>query len=153
MSIKKPMLIIGLCILFTGCATTSRAPADNIQGPTESSTDVGMRYLAGQGVPQDDAKAFYYLSKGAAEDDPFAENELGYMYAAGKGTPRDDEKALNYYQQAADHGLASAQYNLGLMYLHGRGTPPNKALAMQWFQKAAAHGFEPAKVALAQNHI
>ncbi|SRR5579883_15996 len=142
---------VQLCILFAGCST-SHPPAELSQATntTESNTDLGMRFLAGEGVPQDDERAFYYLSKAAREDDPFAENELGYLYAAGRGVSRDYEKAFYYYQQAAEHGLASAQYNLGLMYARGLGTAPNKALALEWFQKSAEHGFEPAKVALTQ---
>lgn len=150
MSVRKLMLIVGLCVLFTGCST-ARYSADNMQTSlSDSSTDKGARYLLGRGVEQNNEKAFYYFSQGAAEDDPFAENELGYLYAAGKGTPQSYEKALFYYQKAANHDLASAQYNLGLLYLYGLGTPPNKALAMQWIQKAAAHQFEPAKQMLAQ---
>ena len=146
MSIKKLLLLVGLCVLFAGCST-GRYSGDGFLR-SDTTTDKGVRYLLGRGVRQDNAKAFYYFSQAANDDDPFAENELAYMYAAGKGTPRHYGKALAWYTKAANHGLASAQYNLGLMYAHGLGTPSNKAVAIEWFQKSAARGFEPARQAL-----
>lgn len=144
MSIKQLLVLVGLCVLFSGCSTIGDLSGLN----HETTTDKGMRYLLGRGVTQSDSKAFAYFTRAANEGDVFAQNELGYLYAAGKGTPRNYQQALFWYQKAANHGLASAQYNLGLMYLHGLGTVPNKELAQQWFQKAAAHGFEPARQAL-----
>lgn len=147
MSIKKILLLMGLCVLFAGCSTGrySDGPEKNI-----SATDMGVRYLLGRGVPRDDAKAFYYFNQAANEGDPFAQNEVAFMYASGKGTQRDYAQAVKYYQKAADHDLASAQFNLGMMYQYGMGTQPNRELAVFWYRKAAAHGFEPAKQALAR---
>ncbi len=147
---KSGLVLLIMCILLAGCGTKRQAGMNDAQAAfrAESDTDKGVRYLLGRGVQQSDEQAFYYFSKGANDDDPFAENELAYMYAAGKGTARNYALALKWYQQAANHDLASAQYNLGLLYAHGLGTAPNRALARKWFQKAAAHGFEPARDAL-----
>lgn len=150
MSIKKMLFASSsmiLCLLLTGCASGAFGQGGMY---AQSSSDMGMNYLLGRGVPQNNAKAFAYFSKAADEDDVFAQNEVAYMYAAGKGTTRDYKKALMYYKKAADHDLASAQFNLGLLYANGLGTEANKALAREWFQKSAAHGFEPAQVALKQ---
>ncbi|EKD71714.1 MAG: hypothetical protein ACD_46C00114G0003 [uncultured bacterium] len=150
MSLKKLVWLIGLCALITGCATNRQESSyEKNYASTDSATDMGMRYLLGRGVPKNNEKAFSYLSE-AADNDPFAQNEIAYLYATGKGTKQDYAKAFKYYQKAANHDLASAQYNLGLFYLYGLGTEPNKTLARKWFQKSAAHGFEPAKQALAQ---
>lgn len=147
MSIKKIVLLVGLSVLFAGCSTGGYNGMANM-GPATTS-DMGMRYLLGRGVAQNNAKAFSYFKQAADnENDPFAQNELGYMYAAGKGTSRDYGQAIYYYTKAANHGLASAQYNLGLLYMHGMGTPRNKEEGLKWIRKAAAHGFEPAKHAL-----
>lgn len=150
MSIKKLMLMIGLSVLFAGCSTGRYEDGMISMGPA-TTTDMGVRYLLGRGVPQNDAKAFSYFKQAAdTENDPFAQNEVAYLYAAGKGTSRDYEKAIFYYTKAAEHGLASAQLNLGLMYIRGMGTPVNKEVGLKWIGKAAAHGFEPAKIALAK---
>ena len=149
MSIRSTLFIVGLSVLLASCSTSGSYTGSN--GQKTSTTDMGVSYLLGRGVPQSDTKAFAYFSQAANnEDNPFAQNELAYMYAAGKGTTRDQGKAFYYYQKAANHGLASAQYNLGLMYQYGLGTPRNGALAKEWIQKSAAHGFEPAKTALAR---
>jgi uncharacterized protein len=145
MLIRKIILLVGLSLLFVGCSTGMYG---DIPGRPKTTADMGVRYLLGRGVEQNDEKAFYYFSKAAKEGDVFAVNELAYLYAAGKGTKRDYGKALELYQVAANQGLASAQYNLGLMYEHGLGTEPNKERAREWFHKAADLGFEPAKQAL-----
>lgn len=151
MSIKKILLLLGLCLLFSGC-TTGRNYNNMVLASDRNytSTNTGVRYLLGRGVPQNDEQAFFYFNQGAKEGDPLAQNEVAYLYAAGKGTKRDYHKAFNWYQQAANHGLASAEFNLALLYLHGLGTEPNKSEALKWLEKSAARGFEPAQLALAQ---
>lgn len=145
MSIKKILMLAGLCALFTGCSTgglysQNGQYANEGTGPSR----MGVRYLLGRGVEQNNEKAFNYFSQAANSGDVMAQNEIAYMYAAGKGTPRNYTKSLYWYNKAANHGLASAQYNLGLMYYYGMGTPVNKPVANDWFKKSAAHGFEPA---------
>jgi TPR repeat protein len=150
---KRLVLLMSLSVLLIGCDGTRYVGNTNyaIAGQHESATKMGVRYLLGRGVPQDNAKAFSYFLSAANEGDPFAENEVAYLYAAGKGTSQDYAKAFVYYQKAANHGLASAQYNLGLLYINGLGTAPDKVMAQQWLQKAAVHGFEPAKQALSHD--
>jgi TPR repeat protein len=150
MFIRRALLLLGLSLLFTACSTSKNDGSSSSYFNDSSPKSMGIRYLLGRGVPQDDKQAFYYFSKAANQGDPFAQNELAYMYAAGKGTTRDNEQAFIWYKKAAGHGLASAQYNLGLLYLRGMGTAQNKALANEWFHKSADHGFEPAKAALGQ---
>ncbi len=148
MSIKKLLLLAGLCVLFAGCSTGRYYGGDWMGGEADD-TKMGVRYLLGRGAMQNDRKAFEHFYKAAHEDDSFAQNEVAYLYAAGKGTARNNEKAFYWYQKAAKHGLASAQYNLGLMYWYGLGTTENKTQAMKWFKKSAAHGFLPAQQRLA----
>lgn len=142
------ILLVGLSIIFAGCST-GRYSGDDFDGRGGGS-GMGVRYLLGRGVPQDDSKAFYYFKQAANSGDAFAQSEVAYMYAAGKGTSQDYTQALNYYQKAANQGLAGAQYNLGLMYIYGLGTAPNKVLGFEWVAKAASSGFYPAKQTLMQ---
>ena len=150
MWIKRFVILLGLVTLFTGCSADQISMDNFTMASAGSSTDRGVRYLLGRGVPQNSEKAFYYFHQAANNDDPFAENEVAYMYATGEGTTQNYGEAFKWYQRAANHDLASAQYNLGLFYLYGLGTESNKALAIKWFQKSANHGFEPARVALAR---
>jgi len=149
MSIKKILLLLGLSVLLAACSTGRYEGGSYAANQGETATDLGVRYLLGRGVPKNDAKAFYFFSQAAKQDDPFAQNQLAYMYASGKGTARDYGKAFTYYQLAADHHLASAQYNLGLLYWNGLGVGQNKVVAKEWFHRSASQGFEPAKKMLA----
>jgi TPR repeat protein len=143
-------VLMGLSMLLAGCSTNNYLAANSPAYRDNSPRNMGVRYLLGRGIEQDNQKAFYYFNKAALQNDVLAQNELAYLYAAGKGTPRNNALAFKWYKQAAEHGLASAQYNLAIMYLRGVGTEPNKALAMEWFKKSAAHGFEPARAALSR---
>lgn len=148
MNFSRLVVIIGMVFLIASCTTDKYGETFYGFSSSSTTTDLGVKYLLGRGVKQDNKRAFYYFSQAAAKGDPIAQNELGYMYAAGKGTPRNDGKAFVYYHQAASKGLSSAQYNLGLLYMHGLGTPANKTKALEWFKLSADAGFEPARVAL-----
>src|SRR5438552_1072875 len=104
MRIKNILITICLVLLFSACSTT-RSNDVSGSGKKESASALGVRYLLGRGVPQNDDKAFEYFKQAANEDDPFAQNELAYMYAAGKGTPRNNALAFKFYQKAAEHNL------------------------------------------------
>lgn len=151
MTIKKLLLLMGLSVLFTGCSTNNYLAQNSAAYSDNSPRNMGVRYLLGRGVEQDDKKAFSYFNKAALQGDALAQNEIAYMYAAGKGTPKNNAMAFSWYKKAAEQNLASAQYSLGLMYLRGVGTAPNKAAAITWFKKSAALGFEPARTALTKS--
>jgi len=137
--------------LIVSCASNRNINPPNSAAKKATASEMGVQYLLGRGVPQDDSKAFHYFSQAANDDeDPLAQNELAYLYMSGKGTTKDDKKSFYYYQKAANQGLASAQYNLAILYQNGIGTEPNQALAKEWLEKSAAHGFEPARKALSQ---
>lgn len=148
MTFKRLVVLIGIAFLVASCTTDKYGETHYGFMRTSTNTDLGVKYLLGRGVKQDNKRAFYYFSEAASKGDPVAQNELAYMYAAGKGTPRNYGKAFIYYRQAADHGLISAQYNLGLLYMNGLGVPANKTKGLEWIKRAADGGFEPAQVAL-----
>lgn len=148
MTIKRLVVLIGMLFLITSCSTDKYGDTYYGFRRASTTTDKGVQYLLGRGVPKNYERAFYYFSEAADQGDPVAQNELGYMYAAGKGTERDYGKAFIFYHQAANQGMASAQYNLGLLYLNGLGTTKSKEKALECFKQSATSGFEPAKVAL-----
>ena len=135
MTIKKLLLLMGLSVLFAGCSTNNYLAQNSAAYSDNSPRSIGVRYLLGRGVEQDDKKAFYYFNKAASQGDVLAQNEIAYMYAAGKGTAKNNALAFSWYKKAAEQNLASAQYNLGLMYLRGVGTATNKAASVEWFKQ------------------
>ena len=107
-------------------------------GDVVSQYYVGLMYENGQGTLKDDALAFQWFTKAAAQNYAKAQNNLGDMYFSGRGTTRDFEKARLWFRKAASQGLAAAQWNLGNTYYVA--PPRDISKAIYWFEKAAAKG-------------
>lgn len=112
----------------------------------------GMIYYLGQGVPEDEKLAVYWLKKAAAQGNTEAMFELGNAFLLGHQAAQlvaePDREAALWYFQAASAGHAEAQYRLGLLFLAGKGVVDSRKEAMSWFQRAAAQGHTEAKRAL-----
>jgi len=124
------------------------------QGHLAAQWKVGRMYASGDGVPQDDHRAFAYFSQiaNAHPDEPpgtararivaNAFVALGHYYL--KGIPNsnvvpDATRAREMFAYAASYfGDADAQYQLGRLYLDG--TPSDPHQAARWFQLAATKG-------------
>jgi TPR repeat protein len=152
MSFVRLFVLLIMACYLSACATTAPKTTVSSGKPPViiSDTELGLKYLLGRGVVQDDQKAFYHFKRAADTGNAFAQNEVGYLYAAGKGVQKDYAIAITYYQQAAEQGLASAQYSLGFLYLHGLGVEANRDTAISWLNKAADHQFQPAILLLRQ---
>ena len=107
------------------------------QGDANAQYHLGMAYLSGKGVPQNDTQAFQWLRKAAEQDLPDAQFALGYLYEEGRGVARDYRQARVNYEAAANHGLAIAQNNLAAVYQRGEGVPKDLRKAAAWYEKAA----------------
>ena len=153
--VTQMMLICSFSLLCVSCSSTKPTGSDDnlaalgIQNEalnqTASQERLGMAYLLGRGVPENNAQAVYWFQKAAEQGSGLAANELGYLYASGKGASQNYATALSWYQKAADLGLASAKYNLGIMYANGLGTEADQIKASNYFHEAAALGFAPAR--------
>jgi exopolysaccharide production negative regulator len=123
------------------------------QGHLAAQWKVGRMYASGDGVPQDDHRAFVYFSQIANThpDEPPGTAQarivanafvaLGHYYL--KGIPNsvvaDASRAAEMFAYAASYfGDADAQYQLGRLYLEG--TPSDPRQAARWFQLAATKG-------------
>jgi len=124
------------------------------QGHLVAQWKVGRMYADGDGVPQDDLRAFNYFSQIAntyPDENPgtpqarFVANAfvaLGRYYLEGIPNSRikpDASRAREMLGYAASYfGDADAQYQLGRLYLDG--TPSDPHQAARWFQLAATKG-------------
>src|SRR5437660_9972673 len=130
----------------TATATAVAAPSLNsLQYAAEGGHPVaqwklGRMYADGDGVIQDDLRAFEYFSRIAnahAEDSPSAPQAaivanafvaLGRYYLSGIPNTKikvDADRAREMFSYAASYfGNADAQYDLARLYLNGIGTPP-----------------------------
>lgn len=127
---------------------------------------LGRMYAKGDGVTQDDLRAFGYFSKIAnahAEDSPSAPQAtivanafvaLGRYYVSGIPNTRvkaDPERAREMFSYAASYfGNAEAQYNLARMYLDGVGMQRDSKYGIRWLGLAAQKGQHQAQALLGQ---
>ena len=113
-------------------------------------------YAEGDGVVQDDVKAFDYyrgIADGHADDNPdtpqarFVANAfvaLGQYYLDGipnSAIKRDPERAREMFNYAASYFRdPEAQYYLARLYLDGVGAPHDARTAARWFGLSAQKG-------------
>jgi len=124
------------------------------QGHLVAQWKVGRMYADGDGVPQNDLRAFDYFSQIAntypdeSPGSPRARFVAGAFVALGRyylvGIPNseikpDAERAREMFSYAASFfGDAEAQYQLGRLYLDGAPNDPHQAA--RWFHAAATKG-------------
>jgi TPR repeat protein len=136
----------------TSTLTTLEYAAD--QGHLEAQWKVGRMYADGDGVPQDDLRAFNYFSQIAnahPDESPGTPQArlvanafvaLGRYYLAGipNSTIKPDVvRAREMFDYAASYFAdADAQYQLGRLYLDS--TPSDAHKAARWFQLSATKG-------------
>ena len=112
-------------------------------GNPSAENRVGEMYEFGQGVKRDEAEAFSWYQKSAAQDYVAAWHNLGRAYNFGVGTEQDYVTAEQWYQKAAKAGDADAMFFLGTLYAteHGQDTRASSdLLAYAWLSNAAAKG-------------
>ncbi|MFK7792783.1 MAG: tetratricopeptide repeat protein [Devosiaceae bacterium] len=122
-------------------------------------------YAAGDGVTEDDARAFTYFSQIAnahAEDRPdtpqarFVANAfvaIANYYNSGIGgvLAPDHDRSRQIYSYAASYfGDADAQYHLGVMLLHGEGGQVDVRQAGRWLRLSALKGHPGAQLSLGE---
>lgn len=129
--------------------TISHAASGVADRPT-ADFEIGKKFLMGDGVEIDEAKAMEIWKKAAAAGDFDALNGMGYLYEYGKGVKIDLVEAMGYYRKGAESGSPKAQFNLGkLMLGDEKGKDPKLVReAITWYEKAAAAGLVQAQVAL-----
>ena len=128
---------------------------------------LGKMYADGNGVTQDDLRAFEYFSRIAnahADDSPSAPQAavvanafvaLGRYYLNGIPNSKikpDQERAREMFSYAAAYfGNADAQYDLARLYLHGAGTSRDDfRYGARWLGLAAQKGQHQAQALLGQ---
>jgi uncharacterized protein len=128
---------------------------------------LGRMYADGNGVTQDDLRAFEYFSRIAnahAEDSPSAPQAsivadafvaLGRYYLNGIPNSKiksDPERAREMFSYAASYfGNADAQYDLARLYLNGGGTSRDDfRYGARWLGLAAQKGQHQAQALLGQ---
>ena len=143
------------------------------QGDVEAQFELGGRYSAGEGVPQNNRRAVDWLLKAAEQGHVEAQFEIGARYALGdaadsniSGVLKDSHQAVHWLKKAAEQNDVTAQFVLGVLltgskrvtWLHAvehpwRGVleddiPPDYIKAAQLLRLAAEQGHANAQFEL-----
>lgn len=82
------------------------------QGNPKAQYSLGMMYLNGLGVTQDDQQAAILIRKAAEQGIAEAQYNIGEMYLDGAGVSKDEQQATSWFRKAADQGHTEAQKKL-----------------------------------------
>lgn len=124
-------------------ALTSSAEA----GDRAAQTQLGLRYLAGDGILQDYAAAARWFQQAAEAGDARAQNELGRLLFTGLGAKTDTPAALGWLEQAAVSGVPDYIFDLASA-LESTGSA-DMARVADLYARAAAENHVEAAVSLA----
>lgn len=110
------------------------------QGDADAQISLGLMYLYGNLVQQDNVEALRLFRLAAEQGHPRAQYNLGAMYRDGIGVQQDDGEALRLFRLAADQGNSNAQVTIGGMYAEGSAVPQDNTEAVRWYRLAAEQG-------------
>ena len=119
-------------------------------GDLNSMTALGIMYITGVGVIQNDVKGFKYVQDAANKSHPKAQYTLGAIYYLGAGVSIDFNKAFSWISLSADQGYSDAQHNLAQMYEAGEGVSQNFEQAYEYYLKAARNDNLDSQIKVAQ---
>ncbi len=111
------------------------------QGDPEAQLQIAACYAEGNGVEQNDRKAFLWFDKAARQGHAIAQYALGLCYEEGRGVNQYYRGAGRWYKHSAKQGFVYAQLKMGDWYTLG--LPPvlkNESTALSWYKKAAKQG-------------
>jgi len=119
-------------------------------GDLNAMTALGIMYITGVGVIQNDVKGFKYVQDAANKSHPKAQYTLGAIYYLGAGVTIDFNKAFNWISLSADQGYRDAQHNLAQMYEAGEGVSQDFKKAYEYYLIAARSGNLDSQIKVAQ---
>ena len=153
MKTKWSFIAVALTALLSACSPVKEPDTDwrkepfvdvqkaAEQGYAKAQHILGVKYIQGEGVPQDYKQAAHWYKKAAEQGHAEAQFKLGLMYAPGLGVPQDYKQAVHWHTKAAEQGVAEAQLELGFMYSKGYGVPQDYSQAYAWLSVAVANGY------------
>ena len=158
MKLIRSISLVLLCIAFVpslALGQTAEIDALKEKAEKEDATaqfNLGVKYHAGEGVPQDYAEAVKWYRMAAVQGHAPSQSNLGLMYERGDGVPENDVEAVKWFRKAAEQGHVSAQFNVGISYANGKGVLEDDTEAVKWYRKAAEQGHVSAQLALGFNY-
>jgi uncharacterized protein len=119
-------------------------------GNLDAFTALGVMYISGIGVEQDNTKGYEFIKTAADRSDPKAQYTLGALYYLGVGVTKDLNKAFYWLNLASEQGYLDAKYNLGVMYEFGEGVEQSFEKAYENYIYAARQGNLESQIKVAE---
>ena len=113
-------------------------------GNKDGMYNLGLYYLNGIYVEQDDKMALLWLERAAEKGHSDAANDIGVYYHNSKNLRGKHFKAIKWYKRGAELGNKYSQCNLGWHYEYGMGCEVDLSLAKKYYELSAEQGFEDA---------
>jgi TPR repeat protein len=125
------------------------------QGWAGGQYHLGLCYLAGNGVEQNEEHGLELLRQAADQNHAYAEFDLAGLYARGIGEPRNDQdrpdvllqRVLKSDQQDDYYEIKNAYDSLVFRQEHGIGSEPDIFAAVQWYCRGAVAGMDGYSIA------
>lgn len=111
-----------------------------VKGDSQCCTTLGLMYLGGDGVKEDENKALKLFHQSAELGNEYGIHNLGRCYYNGWGVEEDNDQAFQYFNEAAEKGVAASQRLLAECYQYGYGTEINYEKCFSWSLKALGNG-------------
>lgn len=112
--------------------------------------ELGIRYLLGQGFPNDTVKAIYWIRKAADQNLAAAHYNYAILLYNAIGVPWNPFEAYSNFKKASDAGMPDAHFAVGINLIDNLVVNRNYTEAHKLFTRAANAGYEPAKKVLEQ---
>jgi uncharacterized protein len=119
-------------------------------GSLDALTALGVMYIGGIGVEQDNTKGYKYIKTAADQSDPKAQYTMGALNYLGAGVTKDLNKAFYWLNLASEQGYVDAKYNLGIMYEFGEGVEQSFKIAYENYIYAARQGNVESQIKVAE---
>ncbi len=120
-----------------------------LTGDANAQFVIATRYLNGENVPPDAAKAAYWYGRAAVSGLAPAQYRMATLYERGTGVERNMQAALSWYERAAALGNVKAMHNAAVISAGNDAGNPDYARAFKWFTLAANHGLKDSEFNLA----
>ncbi|MEM7058664.1 MAG: GYF domain-containing protein [Pseudomonadota bacterium] len=124
--------------------------ADN--GNKHAQNVLGVKYLLGEGVPQNVEKAVQLYKASALQGVIESQRNLANLLWQGKRLERDPDEAILWARMAANQGDAEMIALIGLAHRRGEGAPKDPQKALEWLAKAADAGSNNAMMDIGYMH-
>jgi len=119
----------------------------------ESQFQLALAYNRAIGVQRNDAKAFEWMQRAAAQGHAYAQLNLGNMYYHGVGVNKNKQQALLWISKAVEQEHAYAQYVMGLIYLDGELVKKDVNKSVELFRASHKAGIHQASISLANLYM